>query len=80
MEVCLTEKPLNAAARQQHVQRRRMVGKAAKGNFVVSNLSFHRGPFSNDRSMVSAGADALIKSRRRVSEELEFTCPAKFLA
>ncbi|MBN9066250.1 MAG: hypothetical protein J0H60_07160, partial [Rhizobiales bacterium] len=65
MEICLTEKPLNAAACQQDVQRRRMVGKAAKGNFVVSNLCFHRGPLPNDRSMVSAGAEALIKSRCR---------------
>jgi hypothetical protein len=80
MEICLTEKPLNAAACQQDVQRRCMVGKASKGNFVVSNLCFHRGPLSNDRSMVSAGADALIKSRRRVSEGLEFLCQAKLLA
>jgi hypothetical protein len=80
MEVRLTEKPLNAAACQQDVQRRRMVGKASQGNFVVSNLSFHRGPLSNDRSMVSAGANALIKSRCRGSEGLGFLCQAKLLA
>jgi hypothetical protein len=58
-------KPLESVAYQQDVQRRRMVGKASKGNFAVSNLCFRRGPLLNDRSMVSAGAEALIKSRRR---------------